>query len=87
MVHVRQFSKMKGQVIDEFLFAKYLETDENRLTIFRCLQEYLNKYDIPLENVIVVRKWLTGYGRALLKFCHISQRKSSGYKYYSLCVA
>lgn len=54
MAYVRYFSKMKGQIIDEFLFAKYLETDGKGVTIFGCLQEYLNKYDIPLENIIAV---------------------------------
>jgi len=54
MAYVRYFSKIKGEVIDEFLFAKYLETDVKGVTIFRCLQEYLNKYDIPLENIIAV---------------------------------
>ncbi|XP_035232078.1 protein ZBED8-like, partial [Stegodyphus dumicola] len=54
MAYVRYFSKIKGEVIDEFLFAKYLETDGKGVTIFRCLQEYLNKYDIPLENIIAV---------------------------------
>ncbi|XP_071036604.1 zinc finger BED domain-containing protein 5-like [Parasteatoda tepidariorum] len=54
MMYVRYFSKIKGQVIDEFLFAKYLETDGKGETIFKCLQEYLNKYDIPFENIIAV---------------------------------
>ena len=54
MAYVRYVSKRKGEVIDEVLFAKYLETDGKGVTIFRCLQEYLNKYDIPFENIIAV---------------------------------
>lgn len=54
MVYVRYFSKIKGQVIDEFLFAKYLETDGKGVTIFRCLEEYLHKHNIPFENIIAV---------------------------------
>lgn len=54
MAYVRYFSKIKGQIIDEFLFAKYLETDGKGITIFRCLEEYLNKFDIPLENITAV---------------------------------
>ncbi|XP_023226163.1 SCAN domain-containing protein 3-like [Centruroides sculpturatus] len=54
MVYVRYFSKSKCQIIDEFLFAKYLECDGKVLTIYRNLEEYLNKYDISINNIISV---------------------------------
>lgn len=31
----------------------HLETDEKEVTIFRCLQEYFNKYNTLLENIMV----------------------------------
>lgn len=51
MAYVKYCSKIKEQVTGEFLFAKHLETDEKERK-FKCLQECLNKYDIPLENII-----------------------------------
>lgn len=76
MAYVRYFSKIKREVIDEFLFAKYLETYGKRVTIFKCLQEYLNKYVIPLENIIVIAA--DGfYNRKLSRFGYMFQRKSA----------
>lgn len=41
---------MKGQVIDEFLFAKYIETNGKGVTMLICL------FFIPLQNMIPVAK-------------------------------
>ena len=44
MAYVRFYSPSLNDTVDEFLFAKYLETDSKGETIFLCLREYLNKH-------------------------------------------
>lgn len=37
-------------IINKFLFTKYL----NGETIFLCLEDYLKKHNVPLENITAV---------------------------------
>ncbi|XP_064116945.1 zinc finger BED domain-containing protein 5-like [Macrobrachium nipponense] len=54
MVYVRYFSQLQKTIIDEFLFAKHIVADVKVETIFRCLEEHLQKHNIPLKNITVV---------------------------------
>ncbi|XP_023233556.1 zinc finger BED domain-containing protein 5-like [Centruroides sculpturatus] len=54
MAYVRFHSPSLNDTVDEFLFAKYLETDSKGETIFLCLQDYLNKHNIPFGNITAV---------------------------------
>ena len=54
MAYVRYNSPSLECIIDEFLFAKYLRADSNDETIPRCLEDYLNKLNVPLENITAV---------------------------------
>lgn len=53
MAYLR-FSQTFQHVHEEFLLAKYLESDMKRETIFRCLKEYLDEHDINHENIPAV---------------------------------
>lgn len=65
MVYERYSSKINHihQTINAFLYAEYLNYDGRGGTIFRCVQEYCNKYDIPLGSGS--HRWGTCYGGAL----------------------
>ena len=54
MAYVRFHSLCLNDTVDEFLFANYLETDSTGEAIFLCLEEYLNKHNIPLRNITAV---------------------------------
>ncbi|KAF2347510.1 Ribonuclease H-like domain [Trinorchestia longiramus] len=54
MVYVRFYSPTLNNIVDEFLFVDYLETDSKGKTIFLCLEEYLNKHKIPFGNISAV---------------------------------
>lgn len=87
MVYVRYSSKIKGNVIEEFLFGKYLETDEQEETVFRCLQKCLSKYDIPLENIIAIATDSASatVGRYRGVLLYFSNKKCSVYVLFIVC--
>ena len=50
MVYVRYITD--GNIMEELLFCKCLETDTKGLTIFQTLSDYLRNKSIPLTNII-----------------------------------
>lgn len=50
MAYVKYYSRSQKCIVDEFLFAKYLKG----ATIFQCLEEYLEKHNIPISNITTV---------------------------------
>lgn len=54
MAYVRFSSPSLNDIVDEFLFASYLNADSKGETIFLCLEDYLNKHNVPLENITAV---------------------------------
>ena len=54
MAYVRYKSPSLKCIIDEFLFAKYLRADSKGETILQCLEDYLNKMNVPIENITAV---------------------------------
>ena len=54
MAYVRYKSPSLKCIIDEFLFAKYLRADSKGETILQCLEDYLNKMNVPIANITAV---------------------------------
>ena len=54
MAYVRYNSPSLKCTIDEFLFAKYLTVDSKGETVLRCVEDYLNKQNVPMENITAV---------------------------------
>ena len=54
MAYVRYNSLSLECIIHEFLFAKYLTAVSRDDAILRCLEDYLNKLNVPMENITAV---------------------------------
>ena len=54
MAYVRYYSQSQKNIIDDFLFAKYLTADAKGETIFQCVQLYFEKHNIPLSSITAV---------------------------------
>ena len=55
MAYVRYYSQSQKDIMDEFLFVKYLMGDAKGETILQCVQQYFEKHNIPS---VILLKWL-----------------------------
>ena len=87
MAYVRYNSPRLKCIIDEFLSAKCLTADSKGVKILRCLEDYLNKWNVPMENITTVvtdgAPEMTGRHRG---FASLYERKGSKCANYSLCI-
>ena len=54
MAYARFHNSSLNDTFDEFLFANYPESNSKEVTIFSCLEDYLNKHNDSLKNTTVV---------------------------------
>lgn len=52
MAYVRYRASNSHEMVEEFLFSKYLETDTKGQTIFNTLSAYLQEKSIPISNIL-----------------------------------